>query len=187
MGLNMQFKREFKAQLNSKSFDELNSHEVAKLASSAAKKVYGPHPELMRQKLLNDLQNIPIMDQSVFATYSLEESLDFKDFFEAKAFLGLLNDSEQEGLLPIFYTKQPEKIALMIKGIMVGRSSSPTQIGEWAMVAQFLPDKVLKLEESPEPTLVVQSHNDVLFVMKFKILDAGLLSPISIQKMKSKL
>ena len=175
--LENQYRSELKAQFDQKPIDDWSFDEIQDVAASVAEQVYETRPELVRAKMLSDLNLIPVWQGESFSRYQQKEVLLISE-------LASLLDKEK---LPweLFYGKQPEAIAYLMKTMMLTRSMDVKSYGQLSLMSQFIPDRTYRMEGN-DTTLVVESFNDQLFVMKFSLSQSGLLTPLEVKWLELK-
>lgn len=187
--LQAEFEQEMTKKLAQKGLDNYNLDEISEIALKTSQKVYGAHPKLMKQKILFELQQLPQLDAKRLSNYQVKESLNLNQL--RKGVSPLFKPTGQgleqyEALLPLFYGKQPEKIAQMMKQVLYSRHLSPKQLGQRTIIAQFMPDKTFRIKASNPPQIVVKTFDDNLFLVEVQVTEAGLLKPLQVKWMQRK-
>ena len=185
--LQAEFEQEMKAQLAQKNIEDYSFKEISDIALQASKKVYGIHPQLMKQQTLSDLQQLPSLDSRVLSNYEVKEALNLNDL--SKEITGLSDSGTgraYDDLLPIFYNKKPEYIAYMLKNMMLTQHLGAQQFSQRAMISQFMPDKTYRIRIGEQPKLAVKTFEDDLFITDLLLTEAGLLKPLKIEWLQLK-
>lgn len=185
--LQTEFEQEMKTQLAQKNIDDYSFNEISDIALKASKKVYGAHPQLMKQKALFDLERLPQLDSQVLGGYRVKETLTLSELQrEMFRFSSPKAEENYEDFLPLFYGRKPEQIAMVLKQMIHARHIGPKQLGQRAMITQFIPDKTYQIKASDPPQLAVKTFNDHLFLVTVQVTEAGLLKPLKVEWMQPK-
>ncbi|WP_299404959.1 hypothetical protein [Acaryochloris sp. IP29b_bin.148] len=183
--LQAKFEQEMKAQLAQKALADHSMSEISDIALKASQKVYGAHPQLMKQQVLFDLQQLPTLDTKTLSDYQAKESLDLRDILKAMSSSSNVRpEANDEDYLSLFYGRKPEFIAHAVKNILWTRHLGAKAFGQRAIISQFLPDKVYRMESNDAPQLVVQTFEDDLFVITVQVTESGLLKPLNVEWMQ---
>lgn len=181
--LQTEFEQEMKTQLHQKNIDDYSFDEISDIAAQASKKVYGAHPQLMKKKVLFDLQQLSVFDPQGLSNYQVKESLALNDL--QQEMVGQSKSiSSYKDVLPLFYGRKPEYVAQILKRFLYARHSDFKQFGQRAMIAQFMPDKTYRMQASKQPQLVVKTFDDDLFVITVQVTESGLLEPLQVEWMQ---
>lgn len=185
--LQTEFEQEMKAQLAQKNLDDYSFEELSDIALNASKQVYGAHPQLMKQKALFELQQMPTLDAQILSSYEVKESLNIRDLEkEMSGFSQAQSGQVLEDVLPLFYGRTPGDVALKLKQMIYVRHSGPKQVGQRAIISQFIPDKTYRIQASTPPQLAVQTFEEDLFLMTIQVTESGLLKPLQVDWMQPK-
>lgn len=185
--LQLEFEQEMKTQLAQKNIDDYSFDEISDIALNTSQKVYGAHPQRMKQKVLFDLQQLPELDAQILSKYRTKESLNLNEIFKTMSGFSKLNTKESDDhLLPLFYGRKPEFIAYTVKTALLARFLGAKQFGQRAMISQFLPDKTYRRQTSSQSQLVVKTFEDDLFLISIQVTKAGLLKPLKVDWMQLK-
>ncbi len=187
--LQTQFEQEMKKQLAQKEIDDYSFDEISDIALNASKNVYGAHPKLMKQKVLFELQQLPLLEEKTLSNYQVKESL---NLIQLQTELSPWLKPEGQGgeryedWLPLFYSKTPEQIALMMKHMLYARNISPKQLGQRAIITQFMPDQTFQIKASTPPQIALKTFDDNLFLVQVQITESGILKPQKVEWLQSK-
>ncbi|NJK41379.1 MAG: hypothetical protein HC934_08535 [Acaryochloridaceae cyanobacterium SU_2_1] len=184
--LQLKFEQEMKAELARKSIDNYSFNEIAEIASKVNQKVYGPYPQLMKQKVLFDIQQLPELDSQVLSNYQAKESLNVAELLKGSPPLPNPQAKGKEDLLSIFYGRKPASVANNVKSILWARYMSAKHLGQRAIISSFLPDKTYRMQSNGQLKLVVKTFEDDLFVISVQVSELGLLKPLKADWMQLK-
>ena len=180
--LKEKYEHEFKTQLATKPIEERSLSEIYAIALHASQKAYGEHPELMRQKVLHDLEQIPHFKAKQLNSYELAQSYNLLEIFKTKSHSKI--GKTQADILAVFYGRKPEAIAQTFKNMILAKTWSAKQFGQWSAVSRFLPDKTYQMKNGKISQLIIRSYNNDLFVFKFDVTETGLIKPLTMDWMK---
>lgn len=185
--LQTEFEQEMKAQLAQKNLDDYSFKELSDIALQASKKVYGAHPQLMKQKALFDLQQMPALETQILSSYQVKESLNIRDLEKEMSGFSQANSGQVlDNFLPLFYGRTPGDVALRLKQMIYARHIGPKQLGQRAIISQFIPDRTYYIQASDPPQLVVKTFEEDIFLMTVQVTEAGLIKPLQIDWMQPK-
>ncbi|KAI9131360.1 hypothetical protein [Acaryochloris sp. CCMEE 5410] len=185
--LQTEFEQEMKMQLAQKDLDDYSFTELSDIALSAAKKVYGANPQLMKQKALFDLQQMTVLDAQILSGYQVKESLNIRDLEKGiSGFSPAKSEQVLEDFLPLFYGKTPGDVALRLKQMIYLRHTGPKQVGQRAIISQFIPDRTYRIQASDPPQLAVKTFEEDIFVMTVQVTESGLIKPLQVNWMQPK-
>lgn len=185
--LQTEFEQEMKAQLAQKNLDDYSFKELSDIALQASKKVYGAHPQLMKQKALFDLQQMPALEAQILSSYQVKESLSIRDLEKEMSGFSQANSGQVlDNFLPLFYGRTPGDVALRLKQMIYARHIGPQQLGQRAIISQFIPDRTYYIQASDPPQLVVKTFEEDIFLMTVQVTEAGLIKPLQIDWMQPK-
>jgi|GEM_PF-6515479 len=185
--LQLKFEQEMKTQLAQKNIDDYSFDEISDIALNASQKVYGAHPQQMKQKVLFDLQQLPELDAQTLSKYQTKESLDFNEIFQTMSgFPKSQTKDSDDHFLPLFYGRKPEFIAHTVKNALLARYLGAKQFGQRTMISQFLPDKTYRRLTNTQSQLVVKTFEDDLFLISVRVTESGLLKPLQVDWMQLK-
>ncbi len=185
--LQTKFEQEMKAKLAQKNIDDYSFNEISEIALKASQKVYGAHPQLMKQQVLFDLQQLPTLDDKVLSDYEVKESLNLRAILKAISSVSNLRSEVNDGdYLPLFYGRKPRYIAQAVKNILFARHLGAKQLGQRTMISQFMPDKIYYLQADDQSRLVVQTFEDDIVMITVRVTESGLLKPLRAEWMQPK-
>lgn len=185
--LQTEFEQEMKTQLAQKNLDDYSFKELSDIALQASKKVYGAHPQLMKQKALFDLQQMPALEAQILSSYQVKESLNIRDLEKEMSGFSQANSGQVlDNFLPLFYGRTPGDVALRLKRMIYARHIGPQQLGQRAIISQFIPDRTYRIQASDPPQLVVKTFEEDIFLMTVQVTEAGLIKPLQIDWMQPK-
>lgn len=185
--LQTEFEQEMKTQLAQKNIDDYSFQELSDIALEASKKVYGAHPQLMKQKAVFELQQMPALDPQILSSYQVKESLNIRGLEkELSGFSQAQSGQILEDFLPLFYGRTPGDVALRLKQMIYTRRMGPKQLGQRAIISQFVPDKTYRIQASNPPQLAVTTFEEDIFVMTVQVTESGLLKPLQVDWMQPK-
>lgn len=180
--LEEKYELEFKTQLASKPIEERSLNEIYTIALQASQKAYGDHPDLMRRKVLYDLEQIPKFQSKRLKNYRTEQSFNLLEVFKTRKPSSI--GSTQADILSVFYGRRPEAIAQTFKNMVLARTWTAKQLGHWSTVSRFLPDKTYRMKKGDISQLVIHSYDNNLFVFNFDVTETGLIKPLTMEWMK---
>lgn len=185
--LQTEFEQEMKTQLAQKNLDDYSLNEISDIALKASKKVYGAHPQLMKQKVLFDLHQLPELDSQVLSDYQVRESLNLREILKvmSSSANGRAKGND-DNFLSLFYGRKPEFMAYAIKNVLFARHIGAKEFGQRTMISQFLPDKIYRMGTNDSPQLAVKTFEDDLFLITVRMTESGLLKPLQVEWMQPK-
>lgn len=102
--LQTEFEQEMKTQLAQKSIDDYSFNEISDIAAKASQKIYGAHPQLMKQKVLFDLQQLSVFDPQKLSKYQVKASMALTEL--QNEIMGRSKPfSSYDDFMPLFYKK----------------------------------------------------------------------------------
>lgn len=185
--LRTEFEQEMKQQLAQKEMDDYSFDEISDAALKAAKKVYGAHPQLMKQQVLFDLQQLPVLEGQIWSNYRVKEFLNLGEVLKAIANGSTLRvEANNRDYLPLFYGRKPEYIAQAVKNILFARHLSARQFGQRTLISQFMPDRTYHMKVGNQSRLVVKTFEDDIIMITVQVTESGLLKPLQVEWLQPK-
>lgn len=153
-----------------------NPERISTLSMKIAADVYGPHPVVMRTATEEGLDALPVWAKSLEADYLPRgESVRFEDL---KDWFGVTPQGQEKGLW-LLTGWQPHGLGSTVANVMLARTLSAEEFGIRSLVRQQVPPEVFRLAATEQPTLVMQTLDD-LFVIECALGDLGVLEPMEV-------